>query len=765
MIPYSLATTISTTMPQMNQQWKQAAAEEAVDYAAVAKMFHDQAYGFVANKAKTLFQEPFRLGFEIVHRNEKATRMYGVFAFRVNGNLVYIPVFFLHGEIKPTDMMYRTEKKMFTFLDDAWCKRIVNGAQEESGVEVPRGGHRQRDANFHRLAYPEITKYASYTPEDKAYLEKAAATDKQRGEFTQEKAAAAWNEMLTHAAEVYPKEPKLLPRFLKSNGAPALEKLAGWIDESPLVERFIAENYTMDELLQEPDIEKAASSPEEFVGVAIIRDITQVKNASARALVADRGYYIHDNRPKETTNVIIEHIDDSSVFQVTGNGRYDFITSTDGGNARGQAMTEDRDWIRWDAELGDYRLKCRSDRNSSKPDLVYLPETKELLDVGADIFGSECGCEDDLGIPFGEIETDKHYVMFDPNTGNASQVFKAANIVTQGHAKLIFPELSHGETLQPLTYSKNVEKCCVKSLLVNDDMRLLEVVTKPGKHGGWEPKRDTIFVKGSELDQRLRTADDMVKSASDINVVLERGTGFLSVREKNAHTWSVSPPKSELRVIIDLCKDFDLRAEDAEALVKRASDRGEASGRVFHTKTAGVTRLDSEPDWYEGYDSDLGVITDTPQKRVLSTSTPEVPMQNVHFGDHYARIKNENSIQGELNLPADAVMNLPPEELARMAQAQGVSEIFDHSATIQMAEGRFAVADQIRDYIPDMEKGVDRYCRTLFLLRYRPEEVESEYGRDALQDMENDYQELVRSAGECLLRTIQRFDDDRTSKA
>ena len=47
-------------------QWKQAASQEAVDYAAVQKAFMDQSYGVVANKAKILFQDPLRLGFEQV---------------------------------------------------------------------------------------------------------------------------------------------------------------------------------------------------------------------------------------------------------------------------------------------------------------------------------------------------------------------------------------------------------------------------------------------------------------------------------------------------------------------------------------------------------------------------------------------------------------------------------------------------------------------------------------------------------------------------
>lgn len=152
---------MTTEIIDPNYQWKQAASQEGVDYGAVQKSFMDQSYAIVANKAKILFQDPFRLGFEIVHRNEKATKMVGIFAFRVNSNLLYAPVFFVNGEIKAADMLYRTDVKRFVPLTEDWCAYLVRGNHESAGEPVDRNRYRQADAYMDRLAYPQRVKYAS----------------------------------------------------------------------------------------------------------------------------------------------------------------------------------------------------------------------------------------------------------------------------------------------------------------------------------------------------------------------------------------------------------------------------------------------------------------------------------------------------------------------------------------------------------------------------------------------------------------------------
>jgi hypothetical protein len=124
-------------MSLASYDWKKAAAQ-VMDNGSVERAFMDQAYGFLANKAGKLMQDPYRLGFEVVFKNDSNTRMVGIFAFRVNDQILYVPVFFLNGDIKGTDLLYRQETKSFVPLNDEWVTFLTEKNNYEPGIPVDR---------------------------------------------------------------------------------------------------------------------------------------------------------------------------------------------------------------------------------------------------------------------------------------------------------------------------------------------------------------------------------------------------------------------------------------------------------------------------------------------------------------------------------------------------------------------------------------------------------------------------------------------------
>lgn len=124
-------------MSLASYDWKKAAAQ-VMDNGSVERAFMDQAYGFLANKAGKLMQDPYRLGFEVVYKNDSNTRMVGIFAFRVNDQILYVPVFFLNGDIKGTDLLYRQETKSFVPLNEEWVTYLTEKNNYEPGMPVDR---------------------------------------------------------------------------------------------------------------------------------------------------------------------------------------------------------------------------------------------------------------------------------------------------------------------------------------------------------------------------------------------------------------------------------------------------------------------------------------------------------------------------------------------------------------------------------------------------------------------------------------------------
>lgn len=98
----------------------------------IEKAFSDQASGFVENKVGDLMKDEYRIGFEIVKKNDSNTRMVGIFAFRVDKDLIFAPVFFINGEIKGP-LLYRTANKMFVPADREWAAYLIESIERRDG--------------------------------------------------------------------------------------------------------------------------------------------------------------------------------------------------------------------------------------------------------------------------------------------------------------------------------------------------------------------------------------------------------------------------------------------------------------------------------------------------------------------------------------------------------------------------------------------------------------------------------------------------------
>ena len=68
------------------------------------KSFSDIAFAYVQDKTPQL--NKFLVGFQILDRDEEGYRAAGVFGYKINNRELFIPVFFLKGELKGLDLIY-----------------------------------------------------------------------------------------------------------------------------------------------------------------------------------------------------------------------------------------------------------------------------------------------------------------------------------------------------------------------------------------------------------------------------------------------------------------------------------------------------------------------------------------------------------------------------------------------------------------------------------------------------------------------------------
>ena len=716
--------------------WKQAAAQEGVDYDAVKKSFMDQAYGVVANKAKVLFRDPFRLGFEIVHRNEKATKMVGIFAFRCNQALLYAPVFFVNGEIKAADMLYRSDVKRFVPLTDDWCSFLVRGANMEAGSMEDKSRQRQPDAYMDRLAYPQRVKYAA---DDSNVL----------------------GDLLAHCAADEPVG-LLLPSLINEEGPLALEKLAALIEDSDIARKFVVENYSYEQLTTvDAWTEKNASEAvdPEANSIVLVTDPLMAKSATERANVMDHGYALIDRRPEGTTNIVIEELDNGSLHAIAAPGHFDILMA-DGSSE--PALVLSRQWYLLEDDSPHYPpSKC-------VPDVVYTPSDKQLIALRGgknEIFGDACsdGKTVTLLKP-SELKTGKHYSLIKTQNMTCSEVFKLTGSTSDGECEIL--EFTTGYSSQgKMFYAPGRPNA--KGCYISDDARFIEVAVdeKASDESKAQPKWDKVLMDGSGIDQWLRTGGGITKSV-DVKITKKSEGLFDIVSTDIAGMKKVARDLGMLEAHLKLATDFDLTCDAAGNILEKTNDEGVTRFHVYDSfdKSAFVTRMQNMQPWITGIDPELNVKIDAPQRQTLLTHTPRRHEQMSRYGDHWERGKLSERDPEEDGLPGDAIFSKSPEELATMATQYNMPHIFDHGALSQMATSMFNTVTQIQQYIPDLESGVDRYFRILFLLRYRPADFEEAYGKDELMEMEQELSELANMSGANLLRMLKRFDLNKYTK-
>lgn len=130
------------------------------------RTFADLAYARLRDKAPSLLD--YLVGFQLVDKNDEETHAIGVFGFKVGGEWVYAPVFFINGELKGHELMYIKNQDAFVPMMEEWVNYILNRRPSLLGEaeKTPRNQLSIRQPDFDLFARaPYIgSKYASAQP-------------------------------------------------------------------------------------------------------------------------------------------------------------------------------------------------------------------------------------------------------------------------------------------------------------------------------------------------------------------------------------------------------------------------------------------------------------------------------------------------------------------------------------------------------------------------------------------------------------------------
>lgn len=132
--------------PTQQQQPSQAGSKPDQQF---ERDFADMATTYLQDRAPRLM--PFLLGFQTLDRDDDGLRAAGAFGFKVGNKMLFVPTFFMNGELKGMDSIYISDEDLFVPFEEDWVDFLVGRQPFELGSP--------RDFQTYRPAGPDLRTY------------------------------------------------------------------------------------------------------------------------------------------------------------------------------------------------------------------------------------------------------------------------------------------------------------------------------------------------------------------------------------------------------------------------------------------------------------------------------------------------------------------------------------------------------------------------------------------------------------------------------
>jgi len=717
-------------MIEEEYNWVKHATQTAIDDQQVEKAFMDQAYGFIANKAGELMNDSYRLGFEVVSKNDSNSRMVGIFAFRIDSDLLYAPVFFINGEIKGTDLLYRHDTKTFVPLDEGWVNYMIERSEQGTGKGISKGQRRfmQSDVELQKLITPNF---------------KSASED-----IAKATGFASMDDWAKSAAEQKELKPILRDFLLNDAFVPGLV----WLEKAASRSIDFAESLVTccDSSTYAPEglyamAEKRAydlkSEPSKRRFSIHIGSLPEgEKSASQLDEFYKSGTLLIDERDKSEDKMSVVYEDaERNLQQIAGPGLYDVLMA-DGSMEKAFVA------VKSEEEIGRESYGCSTIGLNDSADSRYIVTladggaTRECSDIVGQHLKDLGQCLEDGNI-LDSMSIGKSYRIFNVGDGTLSRpVYVKGKKDREGVTSYKVCDTYNSE----ITLSHNTEfsGSHLKECILGDASKFIEVDAKlNGEYDNMTVNDDVKIGNRSTIEDWLYGNKGLHK------MTVEKTASEELVISVDGHNSNLMGPIS---TTVALAEGFRIPGLTAQSIVKIANEEGKVKFWLeTHEKAAGsVMRLADEPDFYTDYDSVHGVEVEQPQGFALNTEVDTYEPDDPRIGDAW----DPSSADG---LPASMISSTPPEQLEQLAKLHKLPNVFEHGVVGSMAN-TFDSSSMISKYLPDIEKALDGLGRILFLFYWKPGDFEDAYGTDDMINMENELLSNFKSFGELVLNLLKK---------
>lgn len=789
--------TLDTTM---DADWRKAAAAAGQTNEDIEKAFLDAAYAAVSNRATPIMRAPYRVGFEIVFKNDDNTRIVGVFVFRVGKELYYAPVFFLNGSIKGTELFYRVNPKRFVPMTHEWVEYLISLSEtsEGAGIPISERSKARNQLNLYQIVDPpnsqssrkfasapltmdaeETHKHVAEFVEQADALVKAAIcgivsikTQEKADEIRKKKtksesetaALSAWDNFYGPGGQFASKESSILRKFIvEDGGRSAMAKLAAACEADPEFAQALylgsaPENY-MPEI---PEQEKQAGSPDLLVLHTGLLYNKGIKSASCSPEELARGYKFDDFRKESDVNKVVFTQATQELTSPDQPGIYKVMLNSGEMHEMLCAYYHDID-VAYDgccpkavcdsvgySSRGESQQLCLVDLTTRASEDFRSAYKKPMCQFVRTLDPDKSDRTEGGDIGDAKPKSGKAYRIFNTKTQTLSDPFYVVS--TKDSDGITKCKVSGGYRLsdvQEIVINPDYHGMDEKQKVFGSCCRFVEVATKKVTDNGPCGGRELQF------DHELNLGDQHALN----RMIFESGFKQASVKKRNA-AWLVQLDGrwhgefTKLAATAFLMTRCDLTEAAADKLVAEA--KGDFYFEPKLTKSGMNIRFNQWPDFYESTNSDYNVLQEPQNQWMIRADADRPIIERNRIGDKYSG--------GSANQDSTPMNTASPVELYQSSQERGVGKMFEHGvvATLVNTYDSMAMLDK---YMPDLEQALDRLGRILFLFYWKPEDFVQAFGSDDQSQLENKLISSFRSYGDLVLELLKKNQSSQQGSA
>ena len=671
----------------------------------------------------------YRVGFQLIDKNEEETKAVGVSAFIINDLWLYIPAFFLEGKLKGMDLLYIKQSNMFVPARDNWFSVLKNKGASILG-ELEKDKTTPKDDIM--ADHARVPDTAQAGKGDTVYTASKEASDNSLID------PATLKEMLKAGKKFGFDFCEKLASLGPDAGLTFVNTLANSVDFANSVFMF----YKPDDLQKIASVvaeaykKRSYKKPSE---VTFITDYTSKEAAelmdTEKKLLVQQGVFIKDNR-KEHTKVFNPDIKSMVVQNPTSSGPYDLLLA-DGEFKPVLVIRLSHEEV--DRHCYDRSIGTPKGINTSHVAIVDLKNPNEFfLKKTSEVFCKQMDVETVEGL-------DNKKGGYDATRQNCVKAVTAADKADgiNGVRPLGTPIRRDADVL--LTQgTKRTLKC---HILINEDGTLtartvspepfdceekaVEFTDKEGKLGiygtkVYVPAGVRLFVQKPYSDKALSLGNlstlhrMLIKEAELQPLQVRVMNGSYSYKISGMDKWASANRIDTLNYMINACGIF---AGQAQQMLKEASGKKDKTATFLLKFADDFSFGDSKPPYLSGAGAKLEV----------------------------SPIETESRVGGKAVVPGGKAV-LPSEVIDQASKAAqtGIKEVFDIavlSNLINVAD----VSEIKKDYIADIIKGMDKVGRMMFIMYWHNEEFEEKYGKEELSTLEDSLKQVFLNLGDLVI--------------